>query len=56
MTSNIFYVKLKTVYLDYDPEHEAALDILHKELRARGAEMFYQQPQTTLTHAQASDW
>ncbi|CAH0592271.1 unnamed protein product [Chrysodeixis includens] len=37
-------------------EHELALQILHKELRARGNEILYQQPHTTLTHAQASDW
>ncbi|XP_045781154.1 uncharacterized protein LOC123878114 isoform X2 [Maniola jurtina] len=41
---------------DFDPEREQALQILHRQLRARGGEIFYKQPQTELTHAQASEW
>ncbi|XP_047042034.1 uncharacterized protein LOC124646052 [Helicoverpa zea] len=41
---------------DYDREHETALDILHCHLRAHGTEVFYAQPQATMTHGQASDW
>nr|XP_034833589.1 uncharacterized protein LOC117990233 [Maniola hyperantus] len=41
---------------DFDPEREQALQKLHRQLRARGGEIFYKQPQTELTHAQASEW
>ncbi|CAH0724656.1 unnamed protein product, partial [Brenthis ino] len=41
---------------DVDPEREHALQILHSQLRARGAEMFYKQPHTELTHAEAFQW
>uniref|UniRef100_A0A2A4JR33 Uncharacterized protein n=1 Tax=Heliothis virescens TaxID=7102 RepID=A0A2A4JR33_HELVI len=41
---------------DYDRERRTALDILHQQLRAQGNEILYQQPQATLTHAQASEW
>ncbi|KAH9631519.1 hypothetical protein HF086_004680 [Spodoptera exigua] len=44
------------ICIDYDKEHESALDILHEQLKAHGSEIFYQQPQTILTHAQASEW
>ncbi|CAG9581114.1 unnamed protein product [Danaus chrysippus] len=41
---------------EFDPEHEAALEVLHRQLKARGGEIFYKQPHAELTHTQASDW
>ncbi|XP_047545607.1 uncharacterized protein LOC125077657 [Vanessa atalanta] len=41
---------------DVDPEREQALHILHSKLRSRGGEILYKQPQTELTHGQASQW
>ncbi|KAM3967602.1 uncharacterized protein ACR2FA_011155 [Aphomia sociella] len=42
--------------MEIDPEREAAMKILHEQLKSKGGEVFYKQPHTTLSHAQASDW
>ncbi|OWR40675.1 C3 and PZP alpha-2-macroglobulin domain-containing protein 8 [Danaus plexippus plexippus] len=41
---------------EFDPEREAALGVLHRQLKSRGGEVFYKQPHAELTHTQASDW
>ncbi|XP_062524552.1 uncharacterized protein LOC101739332 isoform X3 [Bombyx mori] len=41
---------------DLDRERQQALSILHTQLKAQGANTFYKQPQTELTHQQASAW
>ncbi|XP_028164338.1 uncharacterized protein LOC114355592 [Ostrinia furnacalis] len=41
---------------EVDPDREAAMGILHSQLKAKGGETFYKQPHTELSHAQASEW
>lgn len=43
-------------FTDLDRERQQALSILHTQLKAQGANTFYKQPQTELTHQQASAW
>ena len=54
MLSTIIFYLLKKIEVDID--RERALQILHDKLRARGAEVFYKQPHTELTHAEAAKW
>ncbi|KAJ0182693.1 hypothetical protein K1T71_002062 [Dendrolimus kikuchii] len=41
---------------EFDAEREQCMAILHTQLRARGGDTLYKQPNTELSHAQASEW
>lgn len=41
---------------EFEAEREQCMAILHKQLQTRGGEVFYKQPNTDLSHGQASEW
>ncbi|KAL4716576.1 hypothetical protein ACJJTC_010240 [Scirpophaga incertulas] len=47
---------LKNKLVRDDALRNDALDIMHSQLRSRAGEVFYNQPFTELSHAQASEW